>query len=118
MATTAYACDVVAYPCVTLPDGSVGYCHQLSCLVVETARPHTPHDELHLDEHRPSFGVQGPREGALRIPLDALVGVLEQMGATVSFDVGAFRQSAERFLVRPHQPPTPATTRAEGANGW
>jgi hypothetical protein len=99
MVATAYACDVVAYPCTTLPDGSTGYCHALTCLV-EPPPAARPGDELQVDEHHPSFGVQGPGEGALRIPLGALVRVLEQMGATVSFDDGAFREAAERNLVR------------------
>jgi hypothetical protein len=105
-----YDCDVVAYPCVTLPDGSTGYCHELSCTVGRSARPGVrPNgvagapgfgDDVAVDEHEPSFGVQGPGDGALHIPLRSLVAVLEQMGATVSFDDDAFRQSAERYLVR------------------
>lgn len=115
MAATTYACDVVAYPCVTLPDGSTGYCHELSCLVVEPAQAPGTADEPAVDEHRPTFGVQPPGESALRIPLGALVGVLEQMGATVDFDDGEFRQSAERYLVRP---PRGSVERAAFLKGW
>ncbi len=103
----AYGCDVVAYPCMTLPDGSTGYCHELSCMVAHDGRPGPvpappagDPDDLPVDEHRPTFGVQGPGGAALHIPLASLVEVLEQMGATVTFDDRAFRQSAERFLVR------------------
>jgi hypothetical protein len=96
-----YTCDVVAYPCMTLPDGSTGFCHELSCTVApelpEAAS--APGEEATDDEHQPSFGVRSD-DGALRIPLRSLIDVLEQMGATVRFDEPTFRESAERVLVR------------------
>lgn len=96
-----YTCDVVAYPCMTLPDGSTGYCHELSCSVVPDApgAAHAAGEDAADDEHQPSFGVRS-EGGALRIPLSSLVDTLEQMGATVSFDDSTFRESAERALVR------------------
>lgn len=96
-----YTCDVVAYPCMTLPDGSTGFCHELSCTVgpEPPAAANAPGDEAADDEHQPSFGVRTD-DGALRIPLRSLIDVLEQMGATVRFDEPAFRESAERVLVR------------------
>lgn len=105
-----YTCDVVAYPCTTLPDGSTGYCHELSCTVAPgspgAARPpvvNVAGDEAADDEHPPSFGVLS-QDGALRIPLSALVDILEQMGATVRFDESTFRESAERVLARVENP--------------
>jgi hypothetical protein len=95
-----YTCDVVAYPCMTLPDGSTGYCHELSCTVApDPPAANAPSDEVADDEHQPSFGVRS-EDGALRIPLSSLIDILEQMGATVRFDEPTFRESAERVLVR------------------
>lgn len=96
-----YTCDVVAYPCMTLPDGSTGYCHELSCTVAPAApaAANASGEDAADDEHQPSFGVRS-EDGALRIPLRSLVDILEQMGATVRFDDSTFRESAERVLVR------------------
>jgi hypothetical protein len=83
-----------------MADGSVGWCTKLVCMEVRpiTMRAATTEIPDQAEELHFGFGTQAPNDRSIRIPVDAPIALLEQLGATVTFDEAKRQQAGQRAL--------------------